>query len=282
MRLSVITDEISQDLEHALEVCEELRIKTVELRAVGGANIVSHDRSSLERIKDILQEGGFGVCSISSPFLKCHIRGDGSPEGDTHFADSASREEQWQVLERSIEVARLFEARLVRAFSFWRVDDPTEVRAEVAEVLAEAVRWASAAGLKLGLENEHTCNVATGAETEWMLDRVGSTSLGVTWDPGNEAMLGSTPFPEGYSHVRGRVAHVHLKDVDADGNWAKVGTGTIAYPGQLRALAEDGYEGVLSLETHYETQDGGPEGATRESIAAIRELCGQVGIRLNS
>lgn len=282
MRLSVITDEISQDLEHALEVCEELRIKTVELRAVGGANIVSHDRSSLERIRDILQEGGFGVCSISSPFLKCHIRGDGSPEGDTHFADSASREEQWQVLERSIEVARLFEARLVRAFSFWRVDDPTEVRAEVAEVLAEAVRWASAAGLKLGLENEHTCNVGTGAEAGWVLGQITSPYFGVIWDPGNEAMLGSRPFPDGYGHIRGRIAHVHLKDVDEEGNWVRVGTGVIDYPGQLHALAEEGYAGVLSLETHYEVTDDGLEGATRESVAALRELCGQAGVELES
>ena len=68
MRLSVITDEISQNLEHALGICEDLGVETVELRAVGGANVVSHDRSSLERIKGALGDGGFGVCAISSPF----------------------------------------------------------------------------------------------------------------------------------------------------------------------------------------------------------------------
>ena len=280
MRLGVITDEISQDLEHALRVCEDLGIETVELRAVGGANVVSHDRSSLERIKGALDEGSFGVCAISSPFLKCHLRGDGGPRGDTHFAGPASREEQWEVLERSLEVALLLGAPLVRAFSFWRVEDPTEAREEVAGVLAEAVGKTEAAGLRLGLENEHTCNVGTGAEAGWMLGRVAEPSLGVIWDPGNEAMLGSSPFPQGYAGVRGRVAHVHLKDVDGRGGWTEVGTGTIDYPGQLRALAEDGYEGALSLETHYETPDGGPEGATRESVAALRALCERAGVEL--
>jgi sugar phosphate isomerase/epimerase len=61
-----------------------------------------------------------------------------------------------------------------------------------------------------------------------------------------------------------------------------VGTGIIDYPRQLRVLAEDGYAGALSLETHYEVPSGGPEGATRESVAAIRALCEQAGVELTS
>ena len=282
MRLSVITDEISQDLEAALGVCEDSGVGTVELRAVGGANIVSHDRRSLERIKATLEDGGFDVCAVSSPFLKCHIHGNGTPRGAMHLAAPASREEQWDVLERSLSVARLLGAPVVRAFSFWRVPDPASVRGEVVRVLSEAVERTQEAGLELGLENEHECNVGTGAETRWVLDLIPSPSFGVVWDPGNEAMMGSEPFPGGYSLVRGRVTHVHLKDVDDEGNWTKVGTGIIDYPGQLRALAEDGYAGVLSLETHYEIPGGGLGGATRESVAAIRTLCEQAGVKLSS
>ena len=281
MRLSVITDEISQDLAAALGVCEDEGVGTLELRAVGGANIISHDQSSLKRIKATLEDRDFDVCAISSPFLKCHLYGNGTPQGALHFASPASREEQWNVLERTLNVARLLDAPVVRAFSFWRVPDPASVREELVRTLVQAAERAQEAGLKLGLENEHECNVGTGAEAGWVLDRV--PSLGLVWDPGNEAMMGSgsEPFPGGYSHVRGRVAHVHLKDVDDRGNWTKVGTGIIDFPGQLRALAEDGYAGVMSLETHYEIPDGGPEGATRESVAALRALCAQAGVDLS-
>jgi sugar phosphate isomerase/epimerase len=277
--LSIITDEISQDLDRALEVCEDLGVRTVELRAIGGANVVSHDQSSLQRVKTTLEDRDFDVCAISSPFLKCHLYGNGTPQGALHFASPASREEQWNVLERTLNVARLLDAPVVRAFSFWRVPDPASVREELVRTLVQAAERAQEAGLELGLENEHECNVGTGAEAAWVLDRV--PSLGLVWDPGNEAMTGSEPFPSGYSHVRGRVAHVHLKDVDDQGNWTKVGTGVIDFPGQLRVLAEDGYAGVLSLETHYETPDGGPEGATRESVAALRALCAQAGVDLS-
>jgi sugar phosphate isomerase/epimerase len=277
--LSIITDEISQNLDRALEVCEDLGVRTVELRAIGGANVVSHDQSSLQRVKTTLEDRDFDVCAISSPFLKCHLYGDGAPQGAMHFASPASREEQWNVLERALNVARLLDAPVVRVFSFWRVPDPASVREEVVRTLVRAAESAQEAGLELGLENEHECNVGTGAEAAWVLDRV--PSLGLVWDPGNEAMMGSEPFPGGYSHVRGRVAHVHLKDVDDQGNWTKLGTGAIDFPGQLRALAEDGYAGVLSLETHYENPDAGPEGATRESVAALRALCAQAGVELS-
>ncbi|MGH3144250.1 MAG: sugar phosphate isomerase/epimerase family protein, partial [Rubrobacter sp.] len=102
----------------------------------------------------------------------------------------------------------------------------------------------------------------------------------VIWDPGNEAAMDSEPFPGGYERVRDRIVHVHLKDVDAEGNWTEMGSGTIDYAGQFRALAQDGYEGILSLETHYGVPNGGTEQATRESLAAIRGLCEKAGIRL--
>jgi L-ribulose-5-phosphate 3-epimerase len=162
------------------------------------------------------------------------------------------------------------------------VPDPEVVRDEVAGVIAEAARRTEAAGLTLGIENEHACNLATGAETRWVLDRIPSPALGVIWDPGNEAVMDSEPFPGGYDQVRDRVVHIHLKDADENGNWTKMGTGIIDYRGQFRALAEDGYAGLLSLETHYEAPDGGAETATRESLAAILEFCEGAGIRLQT
>src|SRR3712207_2838626 len=63
VRLSIITDEISQDLDRALEVCEDLGVRTVELRAIGGANVVSHDQSSLQRVKTTLEDRNFDVCA---------------------------------------------------------------------------------------------------------------------------------------------------------------------------------------------------------------------------
>jgi len=279
VRLSVVTDEISDDLEHALRVCRDLQINTVELRKVGEKNIVFHDMTSLLRIKSLLQKGGFRVCSIASPFLKSPLWNDETIAIKDSDASSTEQAQEWDILHRSFELAYLFDAPFVRTFSFLRVPDPATVRTKVRDVIAEATRRTAEAGLKLIIENEHACNIATGEETGWLLRSINTPTFGVIWDPGNEAMLGSRPFPEGYQHVRGRVYHVHVKDANRNlkeaahrDRFVKIGTGSIDYVGQFRALAEDGYDGLLSLETHYIHPEGGRELATRESCAGLREI----------
>lgn len=291
MHLSIVTDEISDDLEHALQVCHDLGVNTVELRKVGAQNIVFHTMASLLQIKSLLQNGGFQVCSIASPFLKSPLWGDTTiaTQGSQMQGISREQTQEWDILHRSFELARFFDAPFVRTFSFLRVPDPTTVRSQVRDVIAEAAQRTEKAGLKLIIENEHACNIATGAETGWLLHSITTPAFGVIWDPGNEAMLDSRPFPEGYEHVRGRVYHVHLKDANRNlktathqERFVKVGTGSIDYVGQFRALAQDGYNGLLSLETHYIHPTGGRELATRESYAGLLQILQQANITIEA
>lgn len=281
-RLGVITDEITEDFDHALAVCAELGIHEIELRSLWNTSIVDHGAETLERVANALEHGGFSVVAIASPFLKCAINDDVVSIGRTHSAKETSREDQWNVLNRSLRVAERLNAPIVRAFSFWRVADPESVRDEVAEVLAEATARVSAAGKLLGLENEHACNVATGAESAWVFEQIPDRTLGLIWDPGNEAALGSNPFPDGYNAIRDRIHHVHLKDaakIEHNTAFTTIGEGVIPYEDQFRALAADGYDGVMSLETHFKI-DGDGEAATRACAAGVRRLAAQAGLSL--
>src|SRR5690606_11453857 len=96
--------------------------------------------------------------------------------------------------------------------SFWRVDDPTSVREETLDTLLDATDRVEKAGRLLGLENEHACNIATGKEAAWYLQRIPSRTLGLIWDPGNIAALGVQPTADEFHAVSGRIHHVHLKD----------------------------------------------------------------------
>lgn len=281
-RLGVITDEISEDLETALNVCAELGITEIELRSVWNTSIVEHDEASLRAIRDLIRQGSFSVCGIASPFLKCHISGEGAAAGATHSASTSSRGEQWDILNRSLEVADRFNAPMVRAFSFWRVEEPESVRDEVLDVLTEATGRAKQAGRLLGLENEYSCNIATGVETAWYLERIPDPTFGLIWDPGNEAALGVAPIPDGYNAVRSRIHHIHIKDALHLGEpvaFTVIGDGIIGYDEQLRLLVEDGYDGVLSLETHFDL-DGSRESATRACAQAVRSLAARAGLPL--
>lgn len=283
-RLGVITDEISEDFEHALAVCRELEIRDIELRSIWGKSIVDHSDDSLKEIGKLIWKDDFRVTGIASPFLKCHINAESAATGNTHSATGRPKEEHWDILDRSLEIAKQFDAPIVRTFSFWRVADPLTVRDEVLDTLQVATEHVSAAGKLIGLENEYSCNVATGEESRWILDRIPNQAFGMIWDPGNEAALGVNPFPGGYEQVKHRIHHVHLKDpVEiAEGTaFTKIGEGAIDYVGQFRALERDRYDGVLSIETHYKI-DGEIEPATRACVAGTRDVADRAGLPLES
>ena len=98
----------------------------------------------------------------------------------------------------------------------------------------------------------------------------------VNWDPGNATALGEVPYPDGYSKLpKDRIGHVHCKDSKkkASGkgvDWAAMGQGIVDWVGQFRALKNDGYRGVVSLETHWRGA-GTPEESTRQSWAGMKE-----------
>ena len=267
MRLSVVTDEISEDLAHALEVCEELGIGTVELRSVDGRNIVEHTTESVAAAGRLLASRRVRVCAIASSFLKCDVDAD-STDARRPF-------------ERSMAIATELAAPLVRAFSYWRVPEPSTVTTRLVTALRSAADAASEAGLRLVIENEYSCNVATGEDAAAIVLACHPADIGVIWDPANEARFdpGRSRGLGGYEHVRDRVAHVHLKDVDESGTWVPIGTGIVEHTALLVALRRDGYAGCLSVETHH-TVDGSREAATRGCVEALRACAARAGVEL--
>ena len=263
MWLSAISDEISPDLDEALRVCERLGIQAVELRTIGGRNLVHQDLATVRRTRKALAAGGFSCPAIDTPFLK------------TLLSEAA-----WPDLRRGFELATLMGAPLVRIFSGLRSTAGTD---RVTDILAEALALAARHnGISLALEIEHVCTIATGAQARKLLSDARLAGLGLVWDPGNEAhLLGRRPDPEPIGALRGAIRHVHVKDADPTGAWVRVGAGVVNWPTQLRRLDAIGYDGYLSMETHYELP--GPAGAadaTIESVAALRALAGGVGIEL--
>jgi sugar phosphate isomerase/epimerase len=252
----VITDEIDARLGPALDVCDELEIDAVELRTVDGIQIVDHTPDGLRAMRQELDDRGFRVSAIASPFLKCD-RG----------------EDQQHVHEQALAAAALLSAPIVRAFSYWRELDPAAALPELGHALSRAAARSGEVGVTLALENEHECNVATSAEAWAALEATESPDLRVIWDPGNAAMLDPRSFSGlgGLEEIYDRVAHVHLKDVSASGSWVRIGDGIVDFAALLRYLRDKGYDGYLSFETHYR-RDGSGALATRDCVAALRSI----------
>jgi L-ribulose-5-phosphate 3-epimerase len=285
-RVAVINDEITQDFGKACEIAaHEFGMEWIELRGMWNKNLLKLDAKEIEEARRILERNKLRVTDIASPLFKVDWKdapkSKFSPKRDQFNADFTF-EQQEEVLERSIELAEAFRTDRVRCFDFWRLDDQAPHRAAINQKLLDAAGKAGKKGIILVLENEGSCNTATGAEAAKLLSEINSPHFMLNWDPGNAAARGETPYPDGYNLLpKNRIGHCHCKDAvkKADGNgyeWAAMGRGVIDWVGQFQSLKRDGYDHAVSLETHWRGA-GTAEESTRQSWGGMKDELRKAG-----
>jgi L-ribulose-5-phosphate 3-epimerase len=286
-RVSVITDEISQDFGHACEVAaQEFGMGWVEIRELWKKNLMALDAKEITEARRILEQHQLRVSDLATPLFKVDWPGAPLPKfrqgARDSFGANFTFDQQGEVLERSLELARVFVVDRIRCFDFWRLDDPKPYRDAMDAKLLAAAEKCGKKNVVLVIENEHECNTGTGPEAVRTLNAVRSPHFMLNWDPGNAAALDDIPFPGSYEKLpKDRIGHVHCKDVarKAGGektDWACMGKGIIDWTGQFRALKRDGYQRAVSLETHWRAA-GTPEESTRQSWAGMKEQLRKAG-----
>src|SRR6184192_1059085 len=215
--LSVLTDEISQDFGHACEVAaREFGLGYVELRAMHNKNVMNWDKNDVAEARGVLERFKLRVSEIASPVFKTDW--PGAPKSPLspkkpEFGADFSFDQQDELLERAIELARAFDTPYVRVFDFWRLDDQKPHRDAIDDRIRRAAVAAAKKGVMLTLENELACNTATGAEAGRLLSAIREPGLKLNWDPGNAQSRGETAYPDGYATLpKDRIGHVHCKD----------------------------------------------------------------------
>jgi sugar phosphate isomerase/epimerase len=279
-RTAGITDEFTPDFESAITAMQSVGMTGAELRMLWGKNIIDLTDDELNEAIRIAGAHGFEIISIASPLLKCVL--PDAPAVDERFQQDSFNSkhtfaDQPRLADRAFEIARRTGARIIRVFSYWRTVQPEACFERIVETLRGLADHAAVEGVTIGLENEHACNIGTGAETARLLKALEHPNLKVVWDPANALVAGESPM-EGYVKLpAARIAHVHAKDCtvqDHKATWLELGTGAIPWTAQLDALTRDGYAGWISLETHW----GGPGGNKFEgSVICGRNLRRLVG-----
>jgi len=286
VRLSVINDEITQDFEKACKIAsQDFGLQWIELRAMWDKNITELSSKQIEDAKKILAEHNLRVTDIASPLFKTDWpgapRSDQSEKRDQFHADFDSTAQD-RLLEHCIVLAKAFNTDRIRCFDYWRLADQKPYRAAINAKLQQAAARCEKDNIILLLENEMSCNTATGEESAAVLAAIPNRNFMLNWDPGNAAALFSKPFPNGYDLLpKDRIGHCHCKDVVYPSahkyEWAPVGSGVVDWVGQFKALQRDGYHHAVSLETHW-GGGGTPEASTRISMDGLKKTLTKAGI----
>src|ERR1019366_1523162 len=178
-KLGVITDEITQNFDQALDFIASFSLSYCELRQLWGKNIMSLSQAELDRAKQIIEKHQMHVSDIASPLFKYNLPEMPAKSGETRdtFMASYTEQDTETLLKKSFDLARFFGTQKIRIFSYWRVDDPEKAYPSVRAHLAKAAATAVQNKMVLLLENEQTCNIATGKELGRIIKDINSPGL---------------------------------------------------------------------------------------------------------
>jgi sugar phosphate isomerase/epimerase len=247
-KLSVISDEISQDFFRVLDVCNEYGVPMVEPRSVWDTPPHRLTDEQLLLMRRALGQHGVSVCAIASPFLKCDL--GNADQYEDHLA----------ILHRCVQMCHFFDCQIIRGFTFWKTGPAEAVWQQLLDAYAEPIRICEQEDVYIGIENEASTHIGSAAQAERMYQDLASPRIRAIWDPANEVYAegGELPFPDAFNRMKPYLIHMHLKDAVKDpeheggARCVPVGDGGyIDYPGQFQALVDMGYEGACSLETHW-------------------------------
>jgi len=168
IRLAVINDEITQDFEKACQIASgDFGLSWIELRSMWNKNVTELNPKQIEDAQKILEEHKLRVTDIASPLFKTDWPGaprSSKSESRDQFRADFDATAQDKLLERCVLLAKSFKTDRIRCFDYWRLDDQKPYRAAINAKLQRAAERCAKVNLILLLENEMSCNTATGEE----------------------------------------------------------------------------------------------------------------------
>ena len=272
---SLVANEVSDDLDQSMSFAVTHGMSALELDTVWGVPIETTDAEAHARVRDALQRAGLAAAMVLSPAFKSLRLADADPDD---LASLPGWREHLDQLTAAMDFAVAVGCPRVRLFTGRRDvggDNPSPRLPDggglpaarldaIRAILLDAAGRAENLGLTLCVENVRSCFGNSGRNTAAILAAVDHPSVRTIWDPANDFVSGGDDFRAGYEAVKPWMAHVHAKDatvVDASTGltaWTAIGQGDLDWPAQIRALLDDGYDGRISLETHWH-----PEGRSR-------------------
>jgi D-psicose/D-tagatose/L-ribulose 3-epimerase len=144
----------------------------------------------------------------------------------------------------------------------------------------ELAEYAAQLGLKLAIEIEpfHLSLVNNIERMSRFLDNVNHPAAQANVDISHLALAHDAPGE--IAKLKGRIAHVHLSDCDGRKHGdLPPGRGVVDFPPYLKALADAGFSGTVSIELEYSPEPDKIVDWVREAYTATDRLMTSVGIR---
>lgn len=286
LKLSIITDGISQDLEQSFKFLVENEIEYGDLQYVWGKEIGDQTVEETKEIKRLQKKYNIKIgCITRHNFAGIPAR--------METLNSDLYKTHMEKYKKCFEIANELECPVVRVMSTRKemilfgfngaekwVTASGAYDAQV-ELYREPVVYAEKMGITIVTENCNGGQITSNYLAAKIIKDLNTDILKILWDPCNALYCTEKPFPDGYNAAEGLIGHIHIKDAKIDIAKAQVefrplGQGDLApylvdIANQLKA---DNFQGVVALEANYQPEGKPLIAGTISSLNHFKNIFG--------
>ena len=276
-KMSAFADEVVDDFRGQVEFLAKEKVGYIEPRFVNKKNLMDLNQTELAEVRKLIRDHGLKVSAIGSPIGKVRL--------DEPFKPHLDR------FKHAVELAQYLGTPFIRMFSYYAPEGKNidDYRHQVMDRMVAKVE--ALAGTDVVMVHENEANIYGHSATNCvdLVKEIDSPKLRLVYDPANfvwaEKITNNVEVC--WPLMKPHVVHIHIKD------W-KLGAKEVgSMPGQgdgqikelLAELAAMKYQGCVTMEPHLQAggQFGGSTGPElfSQAIAAVRNLAGEVGLKLN-
>jgi L-ribulose-5-phosphate 3-epimerase len=287
MKIGAISNHISENLEHSLNVLRESGLPYVEFAGAWDTPAGRHDSRQTEEIIRLIAASGCKVSCVSPlPFYHLNVL--------TTEASDPLYQADLNLFRQSVSLANRLDTKLVRATPFQRpavifgsngaerfLAHQNRAWSRLLRLYEEPVRIAEENGITIAVETGFDTMASSCSLAARMVRDIGSPNLRIMLDTGNNLYSTEVPFPEAYDTIREYLVHIQLKDARVDIRNASVefcplGQGDLGKYLQplASALRADQYDGIVSLENVYRQPELSLEESFRLSLTTFKAIFG--------
>lgn len=255
-KLGINFDEISDDLDTAIQTMQDQGIQYGELRTVRKKNFVFWDQKEIQAFRNTIAASGITLVAAATPLFKWYDNPD-DPEikhDSFGFNPRLSLDEKRKAIDRAISIAHQLSIPRLRIFSGLGKTEDAGVHFGNSELLRYALTLADQYSVDLYIENEPVCKVHTKQEIIHLLDTNTHARLKLWLDIANLVELSEDIDVEFVERISTRLGYIHIKDFTRQGNtlhYVPAGQGTVPYDKILKTLYASRPENiVVTVETH--------------------------------
>lgn len=272
--ISVNLDEISNQLDDAINFVIKNKIRFVEVRTIDDKNIINYDIKQIQKIADKLEKAKIKVSAIASPLFKWYLR-PGKTKGDFDnygFNPYLNENQKKEYIKKIIVIARIFKTKNVRVFSNLKQKNVKLADFDNDSLFDYMLSMFFEAGIIPLLENEPACLISKTEDYLKVLKKYCKNGLRAWWDIANTYDMENYVCFNTISQIAPYVGYLHIKDkaLNSDKNYVPVGSGFINY----KRIFSDLFPLIntktfMSVETHVKTNK---KEATQVSFDYLRKI----------